>query len=306
MKRLNVIISGLAVLILLACSNEPPVQNLYLRSRIDQDLLDYIQKLDAQKYDITIRSGGGETQAGLKLGHYLQTKHLTLRVRSLCLSACAEFLLPAAKKVIFQDRPMVGFHWSPLMNYHQYLEKDINMEYCQFSHKEQESLLKNAGLNPDFWREVEKRLKLTKMSFVYKGKKCPWKIRTFENRFWLPDSNQLRNLWGLEFEGEVCADDPETCTAKIDKFWPAGTHIVIGNTGYVSKKPMADQKKRCRLQKETTKNLQERYKDQLSKPGLDKLLTIAKKREQDICAGKPFSEPVYDIITPKSTDELKP
>ncbi len=122
------------------------------------------------------------------------------------------------------------------MDYNQYLKSKVNISSCAFdSLADQKKLLKSRDLSIDFWKQVESRLKLTQFKLVDAGEACPWKVRKFENLFWLPTSQQLKNLWGLKFEGQLCADDFDECKIKINSHWSKGKRIVVGDEIYISK-----------------------------------------------------------------------
>jgi len=209
---------------------------LYISSRVNDSLANHIKSIEAESFTLTIRSSGGDTDEASNLGIFLTKKNLSVEVHDFCHSACAEFILPAANKVVFLDNPLVGFHWNPMMDYYQYLNSETDISSCTFNSLEnQKALLINRNLNLQFWRETEKRLKLTQFKLIDVGEDCPWKIRKFKNQFWLPTSEQLKSLWGLKFDGALCADDFERCKTKVDDHWSKGKRIVIGDEVYVSK-----------------------------------------------------------------------
>jgi len=233
MKILTQMMYGVFVFVLLGCHD---TQSIYVSSRIDQSLTNYITSIDEKTIIITIQSSGGDTRDAARLGAYLLTKNLSIDVHDYCHSACAEFILPAADTITFTNKPLVGFHWSPIMDYHQYVRAGADMSICHFdSLADQRKLIKTRKLNAEFWKQTETHLNLTKYKLVGKGEACPWKIREFKNKMWLPTSQQLRELWDLKFEGAVCADNFEECKTKIDGNWTKGSRIVVGDVVYISK-----------------------------------------------------------------------
>ena len=121
------------------------------------------------------------------------------------------------------------------MDYEQISERfKYDVSNCFSSLKQQTDTLSKKKLNYKFWRDVEKRLKLIKFQ-ITDSSRCPGKIREFQNHMWLPTSTQLRELWGLQFDGSVCSDDYNRCTKRVDRRWRNGTRIVIGDEVYVSK-----------------------------------------------------------------------
>ena len=289
-----------AALVLTGCARS---QSVFIRSSIDSSLYDHIRELDADRYEIKITSGGGLSYPAIKLGVYLLDKKVHLKVQDYCLSACAEFLLPAADEIRFVDNPVVGFHWSPLMTYHQYVRVGAELSACTFPTGDQLTLLNARHLNTEFWRETEKRLKLKHFETIMNGERCPMKIREFENRFWLPTSDQLRNIWGLKFTGSVCADDFVRCMDKVNRIWARGTRIVIGDRVYVSAGRKRRMKRECQKVKQSVKDFKDKYEKDLSEKTLEKIMPRLQAYRDSVCAPSrnpsDIMRPQGDIVIPE-------
>ena len=59
---------------------------------------------------IDIASQGGDVRAALKLGRWVRDKHLDIRVRTMCYSACANYVFIAAKNKLVTRGSFVGWH----------------------------------------------------------------------------------------------------------------------------------------------------------------------------------------------------
>jgi hypothetical protein len=59
---------------------------------------------------LAIRSGGGETSAGLELGKWVRTRKLDVKVLEMCFSSCANYVFPAGRKKIVSNFAVVGYH----------------------------------------------------------------------------------------------------------------------------------------------------------------------------------------------------
>lgn len=64
---------------------------------------------------LIIESGGGDAFAGLKIGNFIKDKKLSVKVPSLCLSACAFYIFPAANFKYLGKNALIGFHEPVLM-----------------------------------------------------------------------------------------------------------------------------------------------------------------------------------------------
>lgn len=157
-------------------------------------------------------------------------------VDEICSSNCAEIILPSARKIKFENYPIIAFHGNTL-SYRHYVNTTpgLDRRYCNWEYAlKMESLYSESNLNALFWEEQIKRLKPNVTFEIRKGE-CPWRKYNFENSFWLPDSKQLKKLWGIKFSGKVCADKAKLCKKKIDENWASGTRVVIGDVVYTSK-----------------------------------------------------------------------
>ncbi len=229
MKRALMII---IVLFLTCCKKE----DLIIKSEINGNFLAKLERKNAPGKRIIISSGGGSTKVAFEAARNIIRNENTVIVQGVCLSACAEDILPSAKTIKFLDNPMIGFHWNSFMNRSQFIRYGGDVTYCSsVSIDNQKYLYGLAQLNQDFWKETEKRLVLEHYEIFPVTGACPLKIRRFKNYMWLPTSKQLKKLWGLEFSGRVCSDNIRACVRKVDRRWEKGTRIVIGDKVYISK-----------------------------------------------------------------------
>jgi len=210
-----------------------------LQGKITKHHFKEISRLEPNNIQLDITSAGGDTKYSLLIALYLSAKNLKITVKDHCLSACASILLPVSDDTHFIDKPLIGFHWSTIMNMEQQLKLSANLENCDLTFQEiEKNNLEINNLNYNFWKETEDRLGLEKARLIPQGpNSCPLIHRKFTNEIWLPTSKQLRELWGLKFKGGVCADDYEACSTKINKLVKSGTHIVVGNKMYISREP---------------------------------------------------------------------
>jgi hypothetical protein len=59
---------------------------------------------------LAIRSGGGETGAGMELGAWIRMRKLDVKVMEVCLSSCANYVFTAGRNKIVSNFAVVGFH----------------------------------------------------------------------------------------------------------------------------------------------------------------------------------------------------
>ena len=184
--------------------------------------------------EIEINSKGGWPKYAQKIADHMIDNDMSVIIKKNCLSACAEYFLAAAEHVTFNDLPIIGFHGNPMMRREITIaEYPKQSRLCYFNLTGKfERMYIDKGVNKDFWKEQESRLHLIPEYEDMNG--CPALQFKFEHKFWMPTSEQLRDLLGLKFEGQVCADSPECIQERLLTRWKKGTTFVVGDTVYVS------------------------------------------------------------------------
>lgn len=86
-----------------------------------------IRRLDeSHARQLEIASFGGSEAAGLRLGIFLRSRRITVIVRRVCLSACAQYVLLPSHSAVIGEHALIGFHsssyalnrWSARANQH--------------------------------------------------------------------------------------------------------------------------------------------------------------------------------------------
>ena len=196
---------------------------------------------------------------GYRAGRIIYEEGHKLVITEYCSSACAEFLLPAAKSLVFDKSPLIGFHGNSLSR--ESLIREQAGQDAVFCHSTLglntriRQLYKKTGHNPDFWKTQYKHLNVTDKTIkqspfsvkkeyeelVVNGtklrniKECYTIDVKTSHPFWFPTSKQLKTGFGLKFEGDVCADNQNCYEDKLDKIYPKGTSLAVGDTVYISK-----------------------------------------------------------------------
>lgn len=59
---------------------------------------------------LKITSTGGDMAVGIEFGYFIKEHNLDVEVSELCFSSCANYVLPAAKKVVINTNSLIGWH----------------------------------------------------------------------------------------------------------------------------------------------------------------------------------------------------
>lgn len=226
-------ISGLSLLLLMLYSTWPQQtvsQNVMINGRVDASLASTVEQAPMGSR-LEVNSLGGDASAGAVIARDIFDRKLDLIVNASCVSACAEFMIPAARTVTFGPRAIVGFHLNDFAFQALALEHNIPGRVCS---AERLPLLNEMylakGLNPSFSEESVRRLRLVDYQPVRIRTGCMSQETATEFLAWFPTSDQLRSLWNLTFTGSVCADSAECISSDIKRLVGPGKRIVVGDT----------------------------------------------------------------------------
>lgn len=84
-----------------------------INQKANQQLFALYDSLAAKPAVLSIRSPGGEVNAGMDLGSWVRAHKLNVRVMEFCLSSCANYVFPAGIEKIVSNFAMIGYHGGP-------------------------------------------------------------------------------------------------------------------------------------------------------------------------------------------------
>lgn len=206
--------------------------NIRLEGEIVSSMIDDINKLDnCQKISVSISSGGGDGKVALDLSDVLIAKKASIFVDRICLSACADILLPSATSITAVDGAVIGFHGNPLMKMALAMRyKPPGWERCSLKPVERMAkLYQRKNLNLSFWKDQIQRLQLENFFInpdATEGR-CPTMTMQFKNRMWMPSAQQIKNKLGLSIQGKLCSDLTDCPEAWFKSYFRSGTVIVV-------------------------------------------------------------------------------
>lgn len=62
---------------------------------------------------LSIRSKGGPVKAGIPLGRWVRERGLDIKVMEYCMSSCANYVFPAARRKVVSNFAVIGYHGGP-------------------------------------------------------------------------------------------------------------------------------------------------------------------------------------------------
>lgn len=181
---------------------------------------------------LMIASEGGSSWASANLALLIQRNDIELVVQDHCLSSCAEYLLPAAKKLDLRETAVIGFHGNPQLERQLLREAGEQAPFCgEQAARALELIYRASGANSEFWRSQREVLKPHNVRVV-DGRSCKTVTYKTEIETWLPARRDLEALLGRNLPGPVCADDPECVQTRALPLLGLGRPIMAAGRRY--------------------------------------------------------------------------
>lgn len=165
--------------------------------------------------EVVLDSAGGVAGHALVGANILTDLDFRLTINTECMSACASYILPAAQSINFENQPIIGFH------------RDLYSQYLAYSSKHPDSgcfsevlplisrVHSQRGLNLRFNNLVSEKLGLLDYFSGDDAESCAPVMFANENLWYFPSTQTLKDIWGLSFSGEVCADSERCVMERI-------------------------------------------------------------------------------------------
>lgn len=208
-----------------------------LFERIDENLLRKFQQIENNEHPIIFGSSGGDAAIALKIADIIITKKININIAGLCLSACAEIILPVSVK--YSNAKLLKL---PLIGYHH--NSEIYRITVSDSYVNSRTECYNK-LNTDFLN-FRKKMGLNYNSLLYQinainpfigntsaSENCKSSKIELGRSFWFPTSVQLREIYGIHISENVCADVPKCFEVAIPMLGEVGEIYLVGDKEYI-------------------------------------------------------------------------
>lgn len=186
---------------------------------IDEKFIEFVNKTP-QNSTFYLSSFGGNVSFALQAADIIKRKHLSVKLDQICISSCVDYLLPAFQHIYLVNNPVIALHGNDAFGYiygFDYLKKNKikyppdNYDNCKLASEQLMGYWKANDVNSDYLLTSTKRLGIDKVE-GFNGV-CPNIV--FDNKFWVPNSEQLIKLFGQKVTGTVCADFEECASDRI-------------------------------------------------------------------------------------------
>lgn len=183
---------------------------------------------------VSIQSSGGIPADFYALADKLMEANAKLHFTGVCLSACAEVLVPLDLEKYAYQNTLIGYHWNAHVNLESVrtiADNDCVQKYKQ-EIQDKENFLEANRIRLGYWEVSSFVLDLVDVAPVPE-RECEFQAH-YRYQMWFPTSEQIRELMGISFEAGIC-NDSVACVEMVYKR-RIGQGIVIGSEKYAARK----------------------------------------------------------------------
>jgi|GEM_PF-3492454 len=209
------------------------IKSYQLTGPVNADLVSGLNALPTN-IELRLASGGGDPDFGEEAAKVIRQKKISLHITGICLSSCAEYLIPAAESLRFENA-LIGFHQNPIIiDELNKMHSEVYKPVCDYGDNlEYISRVYNSYPRNNIPTSTLERLGISGVEIEVKSN-CNQIGFRFVHQFWFPTSEQLRDVFGFEFAGDVCADNIKCYTKVIDSLFPEKASVLVGDDIYFS------------------------------------------------------------------------
>jgi len=191
--------------------------------------------LSAIPLPILVDSYGGSASHAMNVSKIIYSRQKSIFITGECSSSCAEFILPAARKVYASEGALIGFHRDDLMAMDFFRSDQERHAYCGADRAAwMVDLYKRQNLNVSFYKNVELKLDI-KPSYNVKGSYDNGCVKMFSSsahEMWYPTSYQLKEMLGIDIGHPICADSDICWKRKLAEGSVRGMSYIVGDKVY--------------------------------------------------------------------------
>jgi hypothetical protein len=188
--------------------------------RLDENVLRKFEKQADDIESIEITSQGGDIESSINIGLLIKQHNITVNVKKYCLSACAQYILPAAKEIIVQDSSIIAFHNSAFIMQKLLLSSVISSDAEKYNRLVdiENSFYKSVGISGDqgdLWLRSAKPV-----CVVPSGKDNDLALVATKYQFVVPSLHSFRKWYGRPISGFWITDQNDLEAAVRNSISP--------------------------------------------------------------------------------------
>jgi hypothetical protein len=215
-KKTTPILTALCCFLLVTGCSKSNVK--FYSGEVNASFLDFLDTLDDGS-SFSLASYGGDELYALEAAEVIEQKGLSIEVVGICISACFDFLMPAAKQIEFINKPIVGSHGNTVLAYRLTVANGLLSSTPDLG----KTCIRRANWLLDIWKRngvdsevlLGKIMSLRPYQVVVENSYCArFKLAV---DYWLPSSAEMKALFGERVKGKLCSDDPRCLESKFSR-----------------------------------------------------------------------------------------
>jgi hypothetical protein len=203
--------------------------------KIMQDEIDEKRKLGYnKKFLLVITSDGGDAESLFSLMELFKSNVSHIFIGTKCISSCAELVSGLDLPILMGDKSVIGFHNGPTLDFK--LAQSVDLKDSNCHKKRYDNYQKFVKFNIEKADKIKAEslgifdVKLGKMS-----QNCQEILIGMKNKLWFPNTDQLRQIYGLKIVGQTPCSDRQDCLNRVvEKWWGKGVRYRMGSTDLLS------------------------------------------------------------------------
>jgi hypothetical protein len=189
---------------------------------------------------VYVDTGGGNADQAWAIAKMIRGHGKNLQILGECTSACAEYFIPAAKRVYVTKQSLIGYHQNDHLDDVYVTRAPERIIVCDAERRDWLKVLyRERGLNSDFYQMTMEKLGTEMLYLESMVKREPYN-NCIEPAFahhtaeiWFPTSRQLKENLGLKIDGPICADDEQCWKRRLEEEAAPPQPRVVGSGKYV-------------------------------------------------------------------------
>lgn len=227
----SLVLAGVVVLFLTGrWGQASTAQTLYFNGRITQTKVDRFKYVLQPGDTLVFRSLGGKVNAAVDLADFIHENGIKVRIRDVCVSACAEIILISTPDVTLEHGTLVGFHGNSQMKQHLYAENDrFGVPDC-FKNNADAILRIYSRTDSDheFWKQQMEVLRPIGVTIADGVRECGILRYDMRASVWYPDQATIEDFLGRRLATALCNDSEACVVSKIKRRRSKGRWYIIG------------------------------------------------------------------------------
>lgn len=207
----------------------------YVCGDVDASFVEMMKSaLLAHSY-VGIRSYGGHAYYALETARVIIGENATVKIKTVCISACVELILQAFDYVFLIDAPLIASHGNVRMRNLLASNEGVDISSCAGDYLENLDRLMGDRLADHNPQTQIERLGITNVRIEWPNRlDCPIITWDSEADYWALTQSEMEEYFAIEAVGETAADNDSIIQDRINCHIPIGSRVRVNDRILIS------------------------------------------------------------------------